>query len=110
MSRARCAQHSRNARRLLANPDLRDDVPFCLRRDTLDLMKPNCGTERFMRLFRKAPTLAELPGTRLFHSLNPCHSITFSEPSRGVWGRTSSRESNTALRQRRRARPIPIAC
>jgi 2-phosphosulfolactate phosphatase len=30
-------RHSRNARRLLANPDLRDDVPFCLRRDALDL-------------------------------------------------------------------------
>jgi 2-phosphosulfolactate phosphatase len=30
-------QHSRNARRLLANPDLRDDVPFCLRRDALDV-------------------------------------------------------------------------
>ena len=27
--------HARNARRLLANPDLRDDVPFCLQRDTL---------------------------------------------------------------------------
>jgi 2-phosphosulfolactate phosphatase len=30
-------QYSRNARRLLASADLRDDVPFCLRRDTLDL-------------------------------------------------------------------------
>jgi 2-phosphosulfolactate phosphatase len=30
-------RHSRNARRLLANADLRDDVAFCLRRDTLDL-------------------------------------------------------------------------
>jgi 2-phosphosulfolactate phosphatase len=30
--------HSRNSRRLLANPELRDDVPFCLRRDTLDLV------------------------------------------------------------------------
>jgi len=30
-------EHSRNARRLLANPDLRDDVPFCLRHDALDL-------------------------------------------------------------------------
>jgi 2-phosphosulfolactate phosphatase len=28
-------QHSRNARRLLANPDLRDDVPFSLQRDTV---------------------------------------------------------------------------
>jgi len=26
--------HSKNARRLLANPELRDDVEFCLRRDT----------------------------------------------------------------------------
>jgi 2-phosphosulfolactate phosphatase len=30
-------QHSRNARRLLAKPELRDDLSFCLRRDTLDL-------------------------------------------------------------------------
>jgi 2-phosphosulfolactate phosphatase len=30
-------RHSRNARRLLASPELRDDVPFCLRRDTLNL-------------------------------------------------------------------------
>jgi 2-phosphosulfolactate phosphatase len=30
-------RHSRNARRLLANAELRDDVPFCLRRDVLDL-------------------------------------------------------------------------
>ncbi len=30
-------RHSRNARRLLSMPDLRDDVPFCLRRDTLDV-------------------------------------------------------------------------
>jgi 2-phosphosulfolactate phosphatase len=30
-------QHSRNARRLLASAELRDDVPFCLRRDALDL-------------------------------------------------------------------------
>ena len=28
-------EHSRNARRLLANPDLRDDVPFCFQRDTI---------------------------------------------------------------------------
>jgi 2-phosphosulfolactate phosphatase len=31
-------QHSRNARRLLSNPALRDDVAFCLRRDCLDLV------------------------------------------------------------------------
>jgi 2-phosphosulfolactate phosphatase len=30
-------EHSRNARRLLADPELRDDVPFCLRRDALDV-------------------------------------------------------------------------
>jgi 2-phosphosulfolactate phosphatase len=30
-------QHSRNARRLLASAELRDDAPFCLRRDALDL-------------------------------------------------------------------------
>jgi phosphosulfolactate phosphohydrolase-like enzyme len=30
-------QHSRNARRLLANPELRDDVQFCLRRDSLEI-------------------------------------------------------------------------
>jgi phosphosulfolactate phosphohydrolase-like enzyme len=30
-------QRSRNARRLLLNSDLRDDVPFCFRRDALDL-------------------------------------------------------------------------
>jgi len=30
-------RHSRNARRLLASAELRDDVPFCLRRDALDL-------------------------------------------------------------------------
>jgi 2-phosphosulfolactate phosphatase len=30
-------RHSRNARRLLANPELRDDVAFCLRRDALDV-------------------------------------------------------------------------
>ena len=29
-------RHSRNARRLLASPELREDVSFCLRRDTLD--------------------------------------------------------------------------
>jgi len=29
-------QRSRNARRLLANPDLRDDVAFCFQRDTAD--------------------------------------------------------------------------
>jgi 2-phosphosulfolactate phosphatase len=28
-------RHSRNARRLLANPELRDDVPFALQRDTV---------------------------------------------------------------------------
>jgi 2-phosphosulfolactate phosphatase len=31
-------QHSRNARRLLANPELRDDVAFCWRRDALDVI------------------------------------------------------------------------
>jgi 2-phosphosulfolactate phosphatase len=30
--------HSRNGRRLLANPDLRDDVAFCLQRDTHPLV------------------------------------------------------------------------
>jgi 2-phosphosulfolactate phosphatase len=29
---------SRNARRLLARPELRDDVPFCLQRDTLEVV------------------------------------------------------------------------
>jgi 2-phosphosulfolactate phosphatase len=31
-------QSARNGRRLLANPELRDDVAFCLRRDTLSLV------------------------------------------------------------------------
>ncbi len=31
-------QHSRNARRLLAIPELRDDVPVCLQRDTLEFI------------------------------------------------------------------------
>ncbi|MEP6663740.1 MAG: 2-phosphosulfolactate phosphatase [Verrucomicrobiota bacterium] len=31
-------QFSRNGRRLLSNPDLRDDVSFCLQRDTLSLV------------------------------------------------------------------------
>jgi 2-phosphosulfolactate phosphatase len=31
-------QFARNGRRLLANPELRDDVPFCLRRDALSLL------------------------------------------------------------------------
>jgi len=31
-------QHSRNARRLLADPELRDDVAFCWRRDVLDVI------------------------------------------------------------------------
>jgi 2-phosphosulfolactate phosphatase len=34
---AAAMQHSRNARRLLASPELRDDVAFCLRRDALDM-------------------------------------------------------------------------
>jgi 2-phosphosulfolactate phosphatase len=34
-----CAmEHSRNGRRLLDNPDLRDDVPFCLRQDAHPLV------------------------------------------------------------------------
>jgi 2-phosphosulfolactate phosphatase len=44
-------RHSRNARRLLASAALRDDVPFCLRRNALDLtaelrdgaVEPGCG-------------------------------------------------------------------
>ncbi|MBI5772622.1 MAG: 2-phosphosulfolactate phosphatase [Verrucomicrobia bacterium] len=31
-------RHSRNGRRLLALPELHDDVPLCLRRDSLDLL------------------------------------------------------------------------
>jgi 2-phosphosulfolactate phosphatase len=31
-------RHARNARRLLANPELRDDVAFCLRRDVFDFV------------------------------------------------------------------------
>jgi 2-phosphosulfolactate phosphatase len=34
---AALAKHSRNARRLLAHSELRDDVAFCFRRDALDL-------------------------------------------------------------------------
>jgi 2-phosphosulfolactate phosphatase len=34
----KAVQLSRNARRLLANPDLRDDVAFCLQRDSLPLL------------------------------------------------------------------------
>jgi phosphosulfolactate phosphohydrolase-like enzyme len=29
---------ARNGRRLLAHPELREDVPFCLRRDAVDLV------------------------------------------------------------------------
>jgi len=29
-------EHARNGRRLLSQPELRDDVPFCLRRDAVD--------------------------------------------------------------------------
>ena len=35
---ASALQHSRNARRLLANPELRDDVAFCWQRDVLDVI------------------------------------------------------------------------
>ncbi len=35
---AEVRQHSRNARRLLSRPELADDVPFCLQRDTLDVV------------------------------------------------------------------------
>ena len=31
-------QYSRNGRRLLGHPDLRDDVPYCLERDLVDLL------------------------------------------------------------------------
>jgi hypothetical protein len=31
-------EFARNGRRLLANPDLRDDVPFCLDRDKLNFL------------------------------------------------------------------------
>ena len=31
-------QRSRNARRLLANPELRDDVAFCWQRDVLEVV------------------------------------------------------------------------
>ncbi|HEY3864135.1 MAG TPA: 2-phosphosulfolactate phosphatase [Verrucomicrobiae bacterium] len=34
---AAVARHARNARRLMANSELRGDVPFCLNRDALDL-------------------------------------------------------------------------
>lgn len=34
---------SKNARRLLANPDLREDVSFCLQRDTLSFVAEMCG-------------------------------------------------------------------
>jgi 2-phosphosulfolactate phosphatase len=34
----RAMEHSRNGRRLLANPDLRDDVAFCLRQDAHPLV------------------------------------------------------------------------
>ena len=40
---AAAIQLSRNARRLLANPDLRDDVEFCFRRDTLDFVVEMSG-------------------------------------------------------------------
>ncbi len=44
-------QHSRNARRLLADPELRDDVAFCWQRDVLELVAElsNGAVER-MRL------------------------------------------------------------
>lgn len=32
------ARHARNGRRLLANPELRDDVPFCLMRDQFNIV------------------------------------------------------------------------
>lgn len=35
---AGAARHSRNGRRLLARPELRDDVAICLRRDTIDFV------------------------------------------------------------------------
>jgi phosphosulfolactate phosphohydrolase-like enzyme len=34
----RAMEHSRNGRRLLANPDLRDDVTWCLQRDKFPLV------------------------------------------------------------------------
>jgi 2-phosphosulfolactate phosphatase len=34
----RAMAHSRNGRRLLSRPELADDVPFCLQRDTVDLV------------------------------------------------------------------------
>ncbi|MDB6023910.1 MAG: 2-phosphosulfolactate phosphatase [Verrucomicrobiales bacterium] len=35
---AQAIQFSKNARRLLANPDLHDDVPFCFQRDSLNFV------------------------------------------------------------------------
>lgn len=34
----RAAQHGRNGRRLLAHPELRDDVPLCFQRDAIDFL------------------------------------------------------------------------
>jgi 2-phosphosulfolactate phosphatase len=44
-------QHSSNARRLLANPELRDDVPWCLQQDNISIVAA----------LDKAGTVRELP-------------------------------------------------
>lgn len=43
--------HSRNGRRLLAQPDLRDDVPFCLQRDLFGLVA-ELGKDGLVRAWR----------------------------------------------------------
>jgi len=47
-------QQARNGRRLLEHPDLRDDVPFCLRRDAFDLVAV-LSPDGQVRTHRSAP-------------------------------------------------------
>jgi 2-phosphosulfolactate phosphatase len=49
---AEALSHSRNARRLLSRPDLKEDVAFCLQRDLMPLVA-TLGTDGWVR--RSAP-------------------------------------------------------
>ena len=61
-------EHSRNGRRLLAQRDLRDDVPYCLQRDVCDLVaKLENGSIKklgiYRRKWKKVPARGGSPGT-----------------------------------------------
>ena len=94
---------SRNARRLMAHPELRDDVPFCSRARPV---RPGRGTGQRWRNQNSAPSRPQGPA-QIIHALSLLAGGSLRKAPLGADVYSQTTPGRTKLRQEWACRPTP---